>query len=618
MGSLLEEIRASQLSNVPGLLPILFPDNCLPLPPSQILKKLAAHPLPMWKKNRWAIFPDLDRSSVDGNQENRLATWLRLFGLGVAMVCTEAQRPLTRKKKTFWTERSVEGRGRNVDLLYAEDPEHRWPSIQVHGLIRPSDSKKHQETASIQLFEGASLIFSNQDNRRFVISIAFMGDIIRLFVFDRAGLVTTAPFNMHNEPESFVRVMVALMFTDDPAVLGYDTSIIETDNGRFIDVESIRYRIVETLYIESTVFGRGTVCWRARHNGQDFVVKDAWVDTSHPHREAEMLQLAHDVEGVPKLVADIIVQVNGVEERTQNLRSNIAPTTEPGENTLYEACSAMVKKIHRRLVTSHFAKRLPTFATRKELVSIFIDVINAHRDLYLKANILHRDMSVNNIMLLPFPITCDSAGLLLPSLPTCHILEVASAGKPAASGTRAFMAIEVLETANGLLEHEPRHDLESMLYVLIWVCINFAGPRDSERKNFNIYRSPLRPWIIGESHHMIGRAKHSSMKRFFESDVLDTFAPYFEPLKSCASAWRQLWLDDNLTYDAVLSVLQDTLPSLADVESWSEEDDPEGYGVRRKRKRVTKHEVEADGGDDRPWKFCRREDGDRRAGRSEP
>ncbi|KAJ7625007.1 hypothetical protein DFH06DRAFT_745670 [Mycena polygramma] len=259
-----------------------------------------------------------------------------------------------------------------------------------------------------------------------------MGETIRLFIFDRAGLVTTAPFDMHGEPETFVRVMVALMFTNDPAVLGYDTSIIETNNGRFIEVEGIRYRIVETLHIDSLVFGRGTVYWRARHNGQDFVIKDAWVDTSRPHREAEMLQMAHGVEGVSKLVADIIVQVNGIEGRTHNLRSKITPTTEPGGNTLYEACSAMAKKIHRRLVTTHFAKRLPTFATRKELVSIFIDVVKAHRDLYLKADILHRDMSVNNIMLLPFHRTCDSAGLPPPSVPTCHILEVASVAKPAA------------------------------------------------------------------------------------------------------------------------------------------------------------------------------------------
>ncbi|KAJ6588421.1 hypothetical protein B0H19DRAFT_1248083 [Mycena capillaripes] len=109
--------------------------------------------------------------------------------------------------------------------------------------------------------------------------------------------------------------------------------------------------------------------------------------------------------------------------------------------------------------------------------------------------------------------------------------------------------------------------------------------------------------------------------KYWAKDVLATFAPYFEPLKSCATAWRQFYVDDNLTYDAVLGVLQDTLLLLEDIESWSQKDDPAGYGDGKKRKRLARI-IEEDENtktdeDDRPRKVGRSENGDPRVVQSE-
>jgi hypothetical protein len=188
------------------------------------------------------------------------------------------------------------------------------------------------------------------------------------------------------------------------------------------------------------------------------------------------------------------------------------------------------------------------------------------------------------------------------------------------------MAIEILVDGEKLPTHEPRHDLESLLYVLIWVCIHYAGPRDVERQNFSIHESPLRHWVNGGSYSTIGRVKDSAMrnKKYWEQDVLDTFTPYFEPLKPCASSWRQLFLDEKITYAGVLKVLRDALSSLGDVEVWSEKDNPAGYGVGQTRKRRVARIGEEDEPEDaeengnRPRKSIRTENGDPRAVQSEP
>ncbi|KAJ7823655.1 hypothetical protein B0H13DRAFT_1919551 [Mycena leptocephala] len=569
---------------------------------------------PLYDGSKWVGCPDLSVPSANGDVEGALVAFFETFAERVTEVCNAAGKSLPQTKRAWTAEFANKGvedapNIRKPDFVCGEDTEYRWPNIQIHGELKSSNSSANQKLVLTQLLNGAYLIFSNQDNRRFVISTAFMADDIRLFIFDRAGLVTTAPFNLHDDPKSFVRVFATLMFTNDRAVLGYDTSIIATDAGRFVEVGGVTHRLVKRLFISDVIRGRGTVCWHARHDGQDFVIKDTWTDASRPYTEAEILLKAKDIEGVPKVVAETIVKVNGVEGRTHNLRSNITPTT---SGKLHEKCSNIEKRIHRRLVLTPFGHVLSTFASRKELISIFIDTVEAHRNLSQKANILHRDISMNNIMLVPSPQTWKSADLpptspSLAALAGSHPLDISSAVKPAGfdaavpatlgprrgllidldyalvlnpdgergptatghrTGTLPFMALDILVDGEELPTHLPRHDLESLLYALIWVCIHYAGPRDAERQNFNIHESRLSDWVNGGSYTTIGKAKGYTVQndKYWESDVLKSFAPYFAPLKTCGSKWRQLFLDEKLTYAEVLKVLRKTLSSLDDVE----------------------------------------------------
>ncbi|KAJ7747948.1 hypothetical protein DFH07DRAFT_1036866 [Mycena maculata] len=621
------EIDDSKLKDVPGLLPILFPDTCLPLPPSDILTALSTGVSPLYDGENWVGCPDLTVPSYNGDVEKALVDFFHTFRDRVVAVYRDEGETLPVEERR-WTAQFTDigvpdaPNIRKPDLLCApRGVEFLWPNIQIHGELKASDSTAAHTDTFLQLVNGAYLIFSSQDNRRFVVSLSFIGCDLRLFVFDRAGLVITSPFDLHKDPESFVRVLAGLMFTKDRAFLGYDTSITTTPGGcRYIEVNGVKYRIVETLFVSDVIRGRGTVCWRARSGHQDFVIKDTWADDSRPHTEAEILRMAEGIEGVPNVVADVIVEIKNIEDSTKALRSTVAPLTGARGTKLQQMLSTIEHRIHRRLVLTPFALALSHFASRKELITIFIDAVLAHRELFSKRKILHRDISINNIMLVPHPKTWNTilpptssaslAGhhlltvpvsgpaLAAPPAPSGHrrgvlidfdyslVIEPDSErGPPARTGTLPFMAVEVLYYGANMPAHEPRHDLESMLYVLIWICVHYAGPHNVERQNFNILDSELRDWIRGDSYKSIGMMKDAVMGNpMFWNSVLGEFAPYFEQLKPCVSAWKQLYVDKNLTYDAVLDVLRSTLPTLAKEENWSKKDDPEGYEEGKKRK----------------------------------
>ncbi|KAJ7747934.1 hypothetical protein DFH07DRAFT_830621 [Mycena maculata] len=632
------EIDDSKLKDVPGLLPILFPDTCLPLPPSDILTALSTGVSPLYDGENWVGCPDLTVPSYNGDVEKALVDFFHTFRDRVVAVYRDEGETLPVEERRWTAEFTNTGvpdapNIRKPDLLCApRGVEFLWPNIQIHGELKASNSPAAHTDTFFQLVNGAYLIFSSQDNRRFVVSLSFIGCDVRLFVFDRAGLVITSPFDLHKDPESFVRVLAGLMFTKDRAFLGYDTSITTTPGGRrYIEVNGVKYRIVETLFVSDVIRGRGTVCWHARFGHQDFVIKDTWADDSRPHTEAEILRMAEGIEGVPNVVADVIVEIKNIEDSTKALRSTVAPLTGARGTKLQQMLSTIEHRIHRRLVLTPFALALSHFASRKELISIFIDAVLAHRELFSKRKILHRDISINNIMLIPHPATWNTilpptssasvalAGhhpltvpvsgpaLAAPPAPPGHrrgllidldyslVIEPGGERGPPATGHRTgtlpFMAVDVLCDGGNLPAHEPRHDLESMLYVLIWICVHYAGPLNVERQNFNIVDSELRDWVSGSSYEGIGKMKDAALRNpKFWDRVLGEFAPYFEQLKPCVSAWKQLYVDENLAYDAVLDVLRSALPTLAEEENWSKKDDPEGYGEEGKKRKRPKFE----------------------------
>ena len=94
------------------------------------------------------------------------------------------------------------------------------------------------------------------------------------------------------------------------------------------------------------------------------------------------------------------------------------------------------------------------------------------------------------------------------------------------------MAIELL-SATDTIDHKYYHDLESLFYVLCYICCVCSGPNGRARANFDIDQSALKVWFGAgaKNTETVGKLKECIVLLKFE-EVLETFDVYFAPLKN--------------------------------------------------------------------------------------
>lgn len=131
------------------------------------------------------------------------------------------------------------------------------------------------------------------------------------------------------------------------------------------------------------------------------------------------------------------------------------------------------------------------------------------------------------------------------------------------------MAVDLLheyaKPSSNNFVHTFSHDLESLIYVLVWVCILYQAPNEI-RRDKTIEETCLRQWAMAKTTNDIqalcdqkrGQLQHDS------TTIFDQFTPYFEPLKPFVvrlyKLIRQSRDPDNnipLTHAAVTDVLMD-------------------------------------------------------------
>ncbi|EDN06556.1 predicted protein [Histoplasma mississippiense (nom. inval.)] len=121
-------------------------------------------------------------------------------------------------------------------------------------------------------------------------------------------------------------------------------------------------------------------------------------------------------------------------------------------------------RVLRCLVISPAGRPIYDYKSPLELLTALRDAIKAHRSLYLDGNILHRDISENNIIITD-PDKADGYSGMLIDLDLAKEVGSGRSGARHQTGTMEFMAIEVLLN----IDHTYRHDLESFFYVLMRV-----------------------------------------------------------------------------------------------------------------------------------------------------
>jgi serine/threonine protein kinase len=111
-----------------------------------------------------------------------------------------------------------------------------------------------------------------------------------------------------------------------------------------------------------------------------------------------------------------------------------------------------------------------------------IVLILGYRWLFEVPKILHRDISLNNLMLRK---EGDKVYAVLNDFDLAVSADVKSTSSKQRTGTKPFMAIDLLRPDPPV--HMCRHDLESMFYVLVWITSRFHGGKE-------IADAPLQEW----------------------------------------------------------------------------------------------------------------------------
>ncbi|KAI1181784.1 serine/threonine-protein kinase Sgk2 [Nemania serpens] len=418
-------------------------------------------------------------------------------------------------------------------------------NVLVAGEQKSTYSTSTFKANLVQLTRLMRNVFADQPTRRFVHAFLLCASTMELWVFDRAGPYSSGAFDIQKEPEKFGRALVGYA-TMDQAALGLDTFIDnqQQDPQTTVDkadtihssggIEEIHVKLADLLVKRNGIVCRGTTCYKSQ-DGQ--VAKFSWASAKR-ELEVDQLKQARErgVTGVVRVVG--YRQITTIAELRAGLRfSERHNFQESQERTDYAdslslATSRASKRKHaeisnntstlqnRRLkrqkdltngsslqspvnttkqgqdaakqqwedsiysclVVSPAGRMISDFDSIKELLEALQDAIRAHLSLYEVGQILHRDISSNNIIITrPEENEGGFKGMLID-------LDLAKGGNCIASGSRQqtgtlqFMAVGVLRGE----DHTYRHDLESFFYVLLWMCARrswgksqFRGDQDS-------------------------------------------------------------------------------------------------------------------------------------------
>ena len=184
-------------------------------------------------------------------------------------------------------------------------------------------------------------------------------------------------------------------------------------------------------------------------------------------------------------------------------------------------------RIFSCLVISPPGRPIDQFKSIKEFLEACRDVVKALRSLYQDGGIIHRDVSVNNIII----TDAESEGepkVMLIDLDLAKERDTPPSGARYRTGTMKFMAIEVLKNT----AHTYRHDLESFFYVFLWVIIRHGSKMGREETP-----SMLEDWYKG-TYYTIADMKRSHMDRAWFRDLLDEFPTEFDGVKQLAEELR--------------------------------------------------------------------------------
>ncbi|KAL2187716.1 hypothetical protein L209DRAFT_708640 [Thermothelomyces heterothallicus CBS 203.75] len=532
---------------------------------------------PLFSKG-WSGWPS------DANQDNVLS-WLAdiseklaVLAEGYKLTPTRRRRPLAQPNKPIQGSTTE----RKLDVGFVDDPEAgkdsrcHWSQILIPGELKSNPSADTASKAWLDLGRYAREVLAAQDSCRFVLGFTIYGSLMRIWEFDRLGGIASERFDINKDGLQFVSTVLGFLWMNEEQ-LGFDPTITMQDGRRLATIK--RNGQTERLVIDKLVrrapciAGRATTCWVAHREGEPgikFVIKDSWQHTER-EEEGDLLKEATDkgVVNVARYYHHETVFVRGeIDEIRSNVRYGLnimeATNYQPGRSEVSpgistvgalregrsstaslkrsssqtgaalppskRSCSAsptkadssaLPNRVHRRVILRDYGKPIYEASSLSALLAALEGCINGHESLH-RAGILHRDISINNLMINEDSDNPSWHSFLIDLDFAIREKRDGTSGTGGKTGTRAFMAIGALLGE----QHSFMHDLESFFWVLFWICIHYNGPRGKgevvtqfDRWNY-INTDELAKLKLGTV----------AKEAIFMKTITDNFTPYYAPL----------------------------------------------------------------------------------------
>ena len=235
---------------------------------------------------------------------------------------------------------------------------------------KPYSYSDGHKTVHSAVMRKAYAIFASQPSRRFLFAMSIADQKFRAHMFDCSGVVHSRPYNLHKSPRALIS-MLGLLGLGISEQIGYDPTLTyfpsipsHLSNSRLntIKVKSQTYDIIDRIFFNFLIRGRGTSSWHVCLGKTHYVVKDSWTHMSRLSREEDILRKIRGLKGVPRLVTAWSVRIGNSDDRTDTRR----PSSSSNE-----------VRVHRRLVMQPVARPLSDFRSIRELLSVVIDILDS-------------------------------------------------------------------------------------------------------------------------------------------------------------------------------------------------------------------------------------------------
>ncbi|ROW06356.1 hypothetical protein VPNG_07510 [Cytospora leucostoma] len=545
-------------------------------------------PAPLFKKGHgWTGWPQEAKEAAVLDWFADITKKLATFATDLKTSLIPQRRPLARPTKQF----SSSSAGSKLDIGFVDhlsaksDTRCHWSRILVPGELKSNPEADKPAQTPLDLGRYIREVMSAQPTRRFVLSFTLYGSVIRVWEFDRFGAIASEQFDINKDGKQFVLTILGFLCMSKER-LGFDPTIQKEKGEQFTDIQrdgTTERLIIERLISHSyCIVGRATTCWKAHTEGSGIplVIKDSW-QYSERCEEGELLRKVAEknVVNVARYHHHETVRVGGqIDQVQENIRRNLditdaeriesrTPVASPtasttGTSQQYRSGDSIASslkqmssqldsalpaskrarsrsqskpteppsdRVHRRVIVRDYGEPIYLASSPSALLDALGGCITGHESLY-QAGFLHRDISINNLMINEDINDHSSWRSFLIDLDLAiETSQSVASGATGRAGTKVFMAIGVLQAE----QHSFMHDLESFFWVLFWICIHYDGPgkgrvvADFEQWNY----MTMDMLALIKAGTVADRPTITRM-------MTDNFTSYFEPLIPCVT---KLW-----------------------------------------------------------------------------